>query len=95
MRVLSVMLMMMGPAAAMTADEEKAYKRAAFQLTTAYQCAPIINDIAPYNLAKDKAVQLVGPNKAAEMIAAVESQSREGAPMTEAFCRNMLSGLKD
>lgn len=82
-------------AGAMTEDEEKAYKIAAFQMTTAYQCAPIIKDETPYEWAKANASKLVGPSKAAEMILVVEAQGTDGSPLTETICRNLIKNYRD
>lgn len=92
MRAVILLAMMAGAAAA---DEaETSVKTAIFRLTTAYQCATIINDDQPYNWAKRNAVELVGEAKAAEMISYVESQARDGGSLNEKFCRNMTAKFK-
>lgn len=92
MRAVILVVMMAGMAAA---DEaETSVKTAIFRLTTAYQCATIINDDQPYDWAKRNAVELVGETKATEMIAYVESQDRDGTSLNEKFCRNMLKNYR-
>lgn len=92
MRTLILLMMMAG--AANADDAEVAIKKTVFRLTTAYQCAAIINDDRPYDWAKRNAVELVGEAKAAEMIAFVESQGTDGSPLNEKFCRNMTAKFK-
>jgi len=70
-------------------------KKAIFRLTTAYQCGPILKDLAPYAWAKKEASRLVGDKKSVEMIAYVEAQSREGSPLNEKSCRNMTKNFHD
>lgn len=85
------------PAVADVSDD--VIKKAVFRLTTAYQCAPIIKDDAPYEWAKANTAELlsaagVSDPTADELISKVEAQGRERGPLNEKLCRNMLANFK-
>lgn len=93
MRRIALIGLVLATSASAEPSEEDV-KKAIFRLTTAYQCAPIIDDYSPYNWAKGHAAQLVGNDKAAEMVAYVEAQGREGSPLNEKMCRNMTKNYR-
>lgn len=90
--IVLISLFLAVPAHAEPAEED--VRKAIFRLTTAYQCASIMDDYGPYKWAKEDAAQIVGDDKTADMIAYVEAQSREGSPLTERMCRNLTKNYK-
>lgn len=94
MRVRIAVLMVAACAAPVFADED-GVKKAAFRLTTAYQCAPMTGNHEAYEWAKADAVKLVGYEKAAEIVAAVEAQGTEGSTLSKALCETFTQGFHD
>jgi hypothetical protein len=83
------------PLSQVSASQNEAYiKKAAFELTVAYQCEKVLNDKEVYKTAKRNAVKLMGESEAAKLITSVETHPRGGHTKDKGFCRMMTKEIR-
>lgn len=91
--IVLISLFLAAPAHAEPAEED--VKKAIVQLGTAHLCAPIMSDEAPYEWAKGNLIDLVGSERANELISVMLEQDRDPGPLTERMCRNLTKNYRD
>lgn len=88
-------------AAELSREQQAAVNAVGFRLTTAYHCAAVTGDVAPYEAASSDApsalaaASVTAPT-ATEMIAAVEARDRDNVPptLTPQLCRDLLAAFE-
>lgn len=92
-RIILFALLLAAPAHAEPSEDD--IKKAIVQTGTAHLCAPIINDDSPYEWAKQKLIELVGSDRAEELIAVLLQQDRDPGPLDERMCHNLTKNYRD
>lgn len=95
MRLVLVIGMTIGAAAAHAAGSDDAAEKALTRLAIAHVCAPVLNNSAPFEWAKRHAVGLVGEEKAEALIKIAEQQPPPTNPPPETVCRASTKNFHD